>query len=468
MITRNKSRSLLVAALSAILLCSTFVPAQQAHAADLVQTVANGDFTNCQTTPWLATGTSQLGLGYSTIGQAKCSLSVDGRGKASDGVQQDLSAAAFPLEEGKTYSYSLWFKNAGSQDDIANVVLQSSLGKDIVLFHQNVKAGDTASPSGTFTVKSGEFDPDSAVLLVNTFNGTGRFFIDDVSITTTASNLSLEELGNLVEDNRYLDESVYTAESFEPFQEALDNAIRMVEHNDSNLSEEKIASTYSDLETAVKNLVPLPSSIAITAQPTKTQYTVGDTFDPSGLKVEGTFADGSTSEVPDTEYTIAAVSTDKAGKVTVTVTWNADKSKSATFDITVTADKAGLNKQIEAAKALNLSNYTDDSAATLTQALDAAEKVAADTNASQEAVEDSAKTVEKAIQALVKKGETEPTKPDTKPDTKPGAQSGSQSNQDSTTQNPLASTGVAVASIAALTVLLAAAALVLRKLKRRS
>lgn len=86
------------------------------------------------------------------------------------------------------------------------------------------------------------------------------------------------------------------------------------------------------------------------AKPAKTEYTVGDTFSADGLKVVKVMSDKTEPEAVTGEYSLTAVDTsgavvdltkpfDKAatGKVTVTVTLNADKTKTATFEVTVKA-----------------------------------------------------------------------------------------------------------------------------------
>ncbi|KAB7790352.1 immunoglobulin-like domain-containing protein [Bifidobacterium leontopitheci] len=81
------------------------------------------------------------------------------------------------------------------------------------------------------------------------------------------------------------------------------------------------------------------------AEPSKLDYTVGQTYDATGLKVSKVFADGSTSDAAATEYTVTAVDADgksvdlskpfaEAGEVTVTVKLN-DTDFSKSFKLTV-------------------------------------------------------------------------------------------------------------------------------------
>ena len=71
-------------------------------------------------------------------------------------------------------------------------------------------------------------------------------------------------------------------------------------------------------------------SIAITTNPAKTEYYVGDTFTSEGLVVTSTYSDGSISVV--TGYTLSEVDMNTTGSKTVTVTY---LDKTNTFEITV-------------------------------------------------------------------------------------------------------------------------------------
>lgn len=72
------------------------------------------------------------------------------------------------------------------------------------------------------------------------------------------------------------------------------------------------------------------SNIAITTQPSKLVYTVGDSFDSKGMIVTATYSDKSTKAV--TGYTTSGFNSSKAGTVTITVTF---EKKTATFTVTI-------------------------------------------------------------------------------------------------------------------------------------
>ncbi|GHU10808.1 hypothetical protein FACS1894151_10390 [Spirochaetia bacterium] len=74
-------------------------------------------------------------------------------------------------------------------------------------------------------------------------------------------------------------------------------------------------------------------SIAVTNEPTKTTYAIGEALDLTGLVVTATYSDGSTEPVTTTNASDFDSTT--AGNKTVTITYN---EKTATFIVTVTAD----------------------------------------------------------------------------------------------------------------------------------
>lgn len=80
-------------------------------------------------------------------------------------------------------------------------------------------------------------------------------------------------------------------------------------------------------------------SIAITSEPTKKTYTVGDTLDLSGLVVTAAYSDGSSAPV--TNYTAApdnGSTLNTEGTVSVTVSYTeGDITKTAAFDVQVNA-----------------------------------------------------------------------------------------------------------------------------------
>ncbi|MBD5131383.1 MAG: hypothetical protein HDT28_02135 [Clostridiales bacterium] len=79
------------------------------------------------------------------------------------------------------------------------------------------------------------------------------------------------------------------------------------------------------------------SGIIVTSNPTKTAYTVGDELDITGLIVTANYSDNTSATVPVSSSMLSGFDMNKSGVQTVTVTY---EGKTATFDITVTSDRA--------------------------------------------------------------------------------------------------------------------------------
>ena len=95
---------------------------------------------------------------------------------------------------------------------------------------------------------------------------------------------------------------------------------------------------YTDYCTNVVTL----TSVAVSGTPTKTEYTVGEAFDPTGLTVTGTYSDGNTAAITEGiswNYTPATFT--ESGSKTVSVTATVKSVASAAYDVVVTvnADK---------------------------------------------------------------------------------------------------------------------------------
>ena len=89
------------------------------------------------------------------------------------------------------------------------------------------------------------------------------------------------------------------------------------------------------------------TAVEVVAQPTKTQYFVGETFDPAGMQIQVSYNNGTKSDYSTYDFsslpgtvTFAAVSTATAGTKTVRLTYKENNtSVSTTFRITVVAVK---------------------------------------------------------------------------------------------------------------------------------
>ncbi|MEE3450018.1 MAG: bacterial Ig-like domain-containing protein, partial [Acutalibacteraceae bacterium] len=110
----------------------------------------------------------------------------------------------------------------------------------------------------------------------------------------------------------------------------------------STAGEKTVTVTYQGITTVFKvNVIALAvTSIAVTNQPTKTSYYVGDKLDTAGIRITATYNNGSTKDVT-SSVTYSGFDSSTAGDKNVTVTY---EGKTAVFTVTV---KAITIKRIE-------------------------------------------------------------------------------------------------------------------------
>ncbi|RKP53994.1 hypothetical protein D7Z26_11430 [Cohnella endophytica] len=122
--------------------------------------------------------------------------------------------------------------------------------------------------------------------------------------------------------------------------------------------------------------IPL-TSIAVTAQPTKTQYKIGESLDLAGLVVKGTYNNGTSAPVAITSSNISGFDSGTAGTKTVTITVG---GKTTTFNVTITnvslisiaVETPPTKTQYKVGESLDLAGlvvtgtYDDESSDTLT------------------------------------------------------------------------------------------------------
>ena len=94
---------------------------------------------------------------------------------------------------------------------------------------------------------------------------------------------------------------------------------------------------YINLTKTATTPAPELSNIEVTAPPAKTEYMVGETFDPTGLKVTAHYTNGGADKVLAAgAYTLSAPNMNTAGTKTVTVTYTEGSiTKTTTFSIVV-------------------------------------------------------------------------------------------------------------------------------------
>ena len=200
----------------------------------------------------------------------------------------------------------------------------------------------------------------------------------------------------------------YTEESWETFANALAEARSVFE--DENATPESVDQAYRKLNEAINGLTvkvnkPELKELIDQVQDKKSEdYTDAswDAFETALEEAKTVFEnEASTSEQISQAYR---------------------KLNEAINGLTVKADKAELTKVIASSVTLNESDYTPESWKQFKEALDYADEVSANPNASQEEVDEAKDKLEKAVKNLVKAtgSEQKPTeKPDTKPEQKP-------------------------------------------------
>ena len=95
-------------------------------------------------------------------------------------------------------------------------------------------------------------------------------------------------------------------------------------------------------EFAVIEVETYLSGISITQTPSKLSYTLNEKLDLSGMQVTALFSDGKSQII--TDYDVSNVDTSSVGNKTVTVYYTfGEITKSASFEITVSADKLAAN-----------------------------------------------------------------------------------------------------------------------------
>ena len=106
----------------------------------------------------------------------------------------------------------------------------------------------------------------------------------------------------------------------------------------------RITVTYGTLSTSFDITVKaakVPLEIEVIAKPAKVEYTVGDTFDKTGLSVELYYSNGEKEILDAKDYTVSTPDMTKAGTEKITVTYG---TLSTSFEITV---KAKVPEKIE-------------------------------------------------------------------------------------------------------------------------
>lgn len=124
------------------------------------------------------------------------------------------------------------------------------------------------------------------------------------------------------------------------------------------------------------NVVPL-SSISVSGTPNKTEYTVGEAFDPDGLTVTGTYSNGESSTITEgISWSWTPATFEESGNKSVSVTATVKSIKPAVYNVNVIVNTipntlAATDKSIDVNAGLDVTSlFTTNSDAAITYTLD--------------------------------------------------------------------------------------------------
>ena len=200
-----------------------------------------------------------------------------------------------------------------------------------------------------------------------------------------------EDLRILYDAVKDTDEALYTPKSFEAFKKALDTAKAVLEKEE--VTEQEVKEAYD----------------ALTAANEQLQYKADKTYLKTQLDKAHTLKE---SEYTPNSYAQFKEVLSNAQKVydnenaTQEEVQDAEKTlKDAIENLVLKADKTELGKLIEKAKGINSKDYTPETFKALNEALNIAQKVYDNENATQKEVQEAEKTLKDAIENLVLKAD---------------------------------------------------------------
>lgn len=141
------------------------------------------------------------------------------------------------------------------------------------------------------------------------------------------------------------DESLYPADSWKALQDAIAEAEKVYE-DIPDTAEKSVAAAYeqqaaeaaAELNTVVEGMTP-KTEVKITVEaPDKTEYQIGEEFDPTGMEVSVVYSDDTARTLTSDEYTVEGFDSDTAGQKVITVKYG---EFTATFAVTVTEQPGG-------------------------------------------------------------------------------------------------------------------------------
>lgn len=283
--------------------------------------------------------------------------------KATDAVTSVDTPIALKLVRNSATEIEGFYRLAGASASEWKSLGTATLGSDAadkldvgVFATSNNGRGDyTAIFDGTTVTAKGEPEPEQPTVTGITVDASAVKTDYTVGDTFSAAGL---KVAKTLSDGKTADvaEDGYTLTGADPDGKAVDLTKPFAEA----LAGRKVTVTVAlkddatktaSFEVSVKAKAVTPeqatvTSIAVTRKPAKTEYTVGDAFDPAGLEVTATLSDKTTRVLTADEYLLTGFSSAKAADaVTVTVTYtgkDAGKNlKPVTFTVKVKAQPSG-------------------------------------------------------------------------------------------------------------------------------
>ena len=280
-----------------------------------------------------------------------------------------------------------------SEYDQVNNVAQDDLDKETTFRY--ARGQDTAGIDPRYVAYKFELDPgkyDVEVGMSNTWGNAGSPIV----------TLSAGEVEDVV------------SEPYSSGSKTLTIDLTNAETNDSGRVELTVKGTtkgatlqmtYITINKSVE--VPVLDRLEVAA-PTIVEYELGEELNTDGMVVRAVYSDGSSKVLTAEQYTLSGFSSDKAGTKTVTVSYTENEiTKTASFDVTIKeapvviqVDKTGLKEKLDEAKAIGPDGVTEGSYEKLQNAIQEAEGVYNDPNASQDAVNQQIQKLIGAISGL--------------------------------------------------------------------
>ena len=221
------------------------------------------------------------------------------------------------------------------------------VGKTLNLSGGAIYIGGYGSPYGDhrkITLEEGAAPNLNAKIKVATFGSLPNIELD-IAEVATASEISSVEISKAPTKVSYYDGDIFDASGLELTVKYKDNSVRKVTAGYSVSDTVLKAEDTSVNITFGKKTVSQPITVAaiiltkieITTAPTKTAYTAGEYFNPSGMVVKATYSNGDTSNISDYTWNTSSPLTE--GQNTIDITFGG-KTVSQTISVAAKAPES--------------------------------------------------------------------------------------------------------------------------------